>query len=110
NVRLMRPVCDAVSPAANCVEIANAVEPPPDVGETTSHGVVDVAVDVTGPAPLCVRRTVCGDVWALNAAPVVTAADVSDLLPSEISCGSVTLTVPDARLMPARLVAVTEQE
>ena len=52
-VSVIAPVCDEVRPAANCVEIVRAADPLPELGETTSHGLVDTAVHVTvlGPEP-----------------------------------------------------------
>ena len=57
-------------------------EPLPDGGLTCSHGWFDAAVHVTVPLPLCVRRTTCAEVCATNAAPVVTAPNVSEVLSS----------------------------
>jgi hypothetical protein len=84
-VSVMLPVCVGERPDAKCVAIVNVAEPLPEVGATTSHGVVEAAVQVTVPAPVCVRRTVCADVWALNAAPVVTALKTSDVRSRDIS-------------------------
>ena len=67
------------------MEIVSVAGPLPDVGDTTSHGAVDVAVHVTVPAPLCVSRTVCEGVCELNAVPVVTAPNRSDVLSSDIA-------------------------
>ena len=50
NAIVMLPVTVAVRPDANCTETRNAADPLPDVGDTTSHGAVDAAVQVTDPA------------------------------------------------------------
>src|SRR5262245_537241 len=57
---LMLPVCEAVMPVANRVEITNTADPLPEAGVTFSHGLFDVAVHVTVPAPVWESRTICG--------------------------------------------------
>src|SRR5258706_10637624 len=87
NVSVMLPVCEAARPRASCVETVSVAEPLPAAGDTTSHGDVEVAVQVTVPAPVCVRRTVCGDVALLDAAPLATAEKASDERESDIVGG-----------------------
>jgi hypothetical protein len=89
-----------VSPDANCVEIVSVAGPLPDVGDTTSHGVVEDAVQVTVPAPLWKSRTVWAEVCEVKAAPVDTAAKTSDVLSSAIG-GGAALTVSVAALVVA---------
>src|SRR5262245_41512389 len=64
------------------MEIVSVADPLPDAGETRSHGLVEVAVHVTVPAPLCVKRTVCAEVCEVNAPPVLAAAKRSDWVSS----------------------------
>jgi hypothetical protein len=69
------------------MEIVKAAPPVPDVGETTSHGTFDVAVQVTVPIPVCESRTVWRGVLELNELPVVTAPNLSDARLSDIVGG-----------------------
>src|SRR5215471_2545539 len=70
------PTCVADRVGENCVEIVRFAEPLPDVGDTTSHGELGVAVHETGPAPDCVMRTTCEPVCDVNAAPLLTALKI----------------------------------
>ena len=80
-VTVIAPDSIGLRPGANCVEIVNAPGPVPEVGDTTSHGAFEDAVQVMiVPGPACVRWTAWAPVWALNAIPVVTALNVRELL------------------------------
>ena len=47
--------------------------PVPEVGDTVSQGLFDVAVQVTVPDPFCVRCTICAGVCEANVVPAVVA-------------------------------------
>ncbi len=70
------------NPPTNTILTDRLADPLPDAGLTCSHGWFDTAVHVTVPGalPACVSRTTCAAVCDTKAAPVVSAANRSDVL------------------------------
>src|SRR5436190_21955299 len=52
NVSVTLAVCEIASAGTNCVAIDSVAGPLPDVGDTTSQGALEAAVQVTVPGPL----------------------------------------------------------
>ncbi len=84
NVSVTLPLCVDPTLSANCTEIVRVADPLPDVGDTTSHGTVEAAVQLTVPAPVCVSRTICADVRDVNDEPLLAAPKASDVLSSDM--------------------------
>src|SRR3954467_2588397 len=79
SVIAIAPGWEPARPGTNVVEIVNVALPVPEVGDTTSHGWFEDAVHVTVPAPFCVMRTAWAGVAAMNRAPLLTPAKISEL-------------------------------
>ena len=87
-VSVTAPACVAANPGANCTETSIVADPVPDVGDTTSQGLVDTAVHVAAAVPVCVMRTDWVDVFDENAAPLETALNASEVR-SAVTIGTV---------------------